>query len=164
MENEHLLEAVRESLQAIVHPRFYETERGFQGQLVSNLNSHLEETGLGNVIVEEEYSKVLRLHGLNIRPDIIIHTPFEGSGLDNRREGNFVVFELKRNATQEDAFHDFGKLEQMGDKLNYPVGIFVNIASSETYLENYAKSTNIELHSFAVNLDNEQVIVHEFHS
>lgn len=163
MENEHLLEAVRESLLEIIHPRFYETERGFQGQLVSNLNARLEEIGLGNIIVEEEYPKVFKQHGLKIRPDVIIHVPFEGSGLENRREGNFVVFELKRDATQEDAFHDFDKLEQMGNKLNYPLGIFVNIASGETYLENYEKKANIELHSFAVNLIGDQVVIRECH-
>jgi len=163
MENEHLLEVVRESLLSIIHPRFYETERGFQGQLVSNLNARLEEIGLGNIIVEEEYPKVFKQHGLKIRPDVIIHVPFEESGLESRREGNFVVFELKRSASQKEAFHDFDKLEQMRDALDYPLGIFINVDASDTHLDNYTKRTDIELHSFAVRQENNQVIIHEFH-
>lgn len=163
MNSEHFLDVIRESLVAITHPRFYETERGFQGQLVSNLNARLEEIGLGRAIVEEEYQKVIELHNLKIRPDVIIHIPFEGSGLENRQQGNFVAFEFKLRATQKDAFEDFEKLEQMKEHLGYPLGIFINIHSSESYLENYTKRTDIELHSFAVNLDGNSIVICESH-
>ena len=42
----------------------------------------------------QEHQKTLRIHGLNIRPDIVIHEPFDPLIHANRRDGNYAVFEL----------------------------------------------------------------------
>ena len=159
-----MIEIIRSSLAQISVPRFYHTERGFQGELVSKLNLELDKTGGGRVVVEQEYQKVIEQHGLRIRPDIIIHTPFEGSDFSNRRQGNYVVLELKLRATQKEAFEDFNKLEQMRESLDYPLGIFVNINAKETFLKDYKKRTDIALFSFAIRLEQDSVIISEFSS
>ncbi len=162
MDTDRLLEIVRAALASITHPRLYETERGFQGELVSNLNVRLDDIGLGRLLVEQEYQKVIELHGFKTRPDIIIHIPFEESDFENPRQGNYVVFELKLRATQKEAFGDFDKLEQMGEFLDYPFGFFINIDASDTFLQQYKKRTDIELFSFAVRLEQDDVVISEF--
>jgi hypothetical protein len=46
------------------------------------------------------------VHGLAIRPDIIIHEPFDPSRHRSRRDRNVAVMELKRAATAEKAAAD----------------------------------------------------------
>jgi hypothetical protein len=59
------------------HPHFYEDERGFQGALYAELYRRLGEMAMLNgAILREEYQKRLGEHGLTIRPDIILHEPF----------------------------------------------------------------------------------------
>ena len=41
MEPENIAACLRDALQAITAPRFYETERGFQGQLLVELSRRL---------------------------------------------------------------------------------------------------------------------------
>jgi hypothetical protein len=131
MTPEVLLSSVRESLAAIRQPRFFETECGYQGQLLVQLDARLR---LSNAaIVEQEYQKQAQTHGLNIRPDIIIHEPFDPERHHTRADGNFAVLELKRRASPTDAFGDFQNLAQMLDVLRYRLGIFINIDSRMTY-------------------------------
>lgn len=148
----NILKAISESLASINNPRFYETERGFQGELGAELRKRLSDFEIDGAIVEQEYQKRMRDHGIRIRPDIIIHIPFEGSGLADRTEGNFVVIELKHQASKEEAIADFQKLSDMCEALNYPLGVFINIASSKTYFDKYNGKLKERLHSFAVQI------------
>lgn len=104
MDHETLLAHLIEALGAITAPRFYETERGFQGALLAELHKtiphHLLPEG---AVIEQEYQKRLYGHGLTIRPDIIIHEPFDEARHDSRKDGNVAVIELKRDASQEGA-------------------------------------------------------------
>ncbi len=99
-----------EALLTIREPRFFDTERGYQRELLAELRNRLGGAGLpGDPIVEQEYQKTIPHHGLTIRPDIIFHIPFERGVSDSRREGNFVAVELKRRASRrqaEDAFEN----------------------------------------------------------
>ena len=136
MNVEMLLAAVRDALQSIAEPRFYATERGYQGQLLVELSHRIPQCFSERYpIVEQEHQKTLEIHGLNIRPDIVIHEPFDPLVHANRREGNYAVFELALRAGPAKATDDFASLESMLDVLGYPLGIFVNIAHNRTHLE-----------------------------
>ncbi|QXB56929.1 hypothetical protein [Pantoea agglomerans] len=52
------------AINGITHPRFYESERGYQGALVSELNKTLPDLELNGAIVEQEYQKKLKNMGL----------------------------------------------------------------------------------------------------
>ena len=156
-----VLHAIRESLRAVTQPRFFETERGFQGQLLVELNGRLQCEG---TVVEQEYQKRMCHHGFKIRPDIIAHVPYDPDRHRSRREGNFVVFELKLRADQDAAFEDFDRLSMMCAGLDYPLGIFINIDSFETHLERYAGEHRSPLHAFAVRLDDRRVVLNETHA
>ena len=54
------------------------------------------------------------------------------------RANNFAVFALKRKASRAQALDDFYKLDEMCRVLNYPLAIFVNIASAQHYSEDYS--------------------------
>lgn len=91
-----------EALRGVTQPRFFATERGFQGEFLAQLRARLPNAGLpGDAIIEQEYQKRLQDHGINIRPDIIIHVPTPAGG--NRRKGNFAVFELNLRAGPAEA-------------------------------------------------------------
>jgi len=51
----------------------------------------------------------------------------------SRREGNFVAIELKRRATKAEALGDFASLQLMHEALAYPLMVFLNIDSDETF-------------------------------
>lgn len=159
-----LLTIVRESLLAVSNPRYYETERGFQGALLAELNSRLPSLQLADAIVEQEYQKRMPEHGIRIRPDIIIHVPFKEGRHNSRREGNFVAFELKINANQNSAFEDYKSLSKMCDVLGYPLGIFINIASNTAFLNDYQGSHKDKLYAFSVWLESGQVQLNEEHA
>ena len=90
------LTALEESLRSISEPVLYGDERGFQGALLHELNARLGHGVLpDDPVIQQEYQKRLRHHGIKIRPDIIVHIPFERGGMENRDEGNFVAIELK---------------------------------------------------------------------
>ena len=62
----------------ITEPRFFATERGFQGELLAELRARLHEAYFpGDPVVEQEYQKRMREHDIRIRPDLIVHIPFE---------------------------------------------------------------------------------------
>jgi hypothetical protein len=131
MNIETLIEIIRESLYAIEEPRFYETERGFQGQLLIELSKRIPKYFPdGMAVIEQEHQKTLELHGLRIRPDIVIHQPFDQVIHETRRHGNFAVIELKLRAGPKKAAEDFKNLYSMLTLLDYPVGIFINIGHS----------------------------------
>ena len=161
---DRILNVIQESLADIRNPRFYETERGFQGEFLSILGRKLSSLSWNDAIVEQEYQKRMRDHGFRIRPDIIIHIPFDESLHSARTEGNFVVFELKLNASKTDALQDLEKLSEMCEVLEYPLGIFININSTETYLNQYQGTQQEKLHAFAVSLDDDQVKIQYEHA
>lgn len=136
MDREILLRHVRESLAAIRNPRFFETERDFQGALLAQLEQRIPKSVWPEgTIIEQEYQKRLKQHGLSIRPDIIIHEPFDPEHHMDRTEGNYAVFELKLNATETEATEDFDSLRLMIEALHYPLAIFVNISSQVTWAD-----------------------------
>ncbi len=154
-ESDYLLPHVRDALAAISSPRFYATERGYQGALLSQINLNLKMSE--HTLSEQEYQKRLNLHGLKIRPDIVIHEPFDSARHENRIEGNYAVIELKLNANENDAKNDFDKLALMIEVLKYQLGIFVNINSRNTFIEKAPKHLSGKIFSFAVELSEGKV-------
>lgn len=149
------------ALRNVKTPRFFDTERGYQGELLAELRAALPALGVQReAIVEQEYQKTLFVHNINIRPDIIIHVPTAPGG--NRRIGNSIVFELKRKAGPKKAQEDFGSLDTIIGALNYPLGVFVNIDSDRTQAAQYQGPYRDRIHFFAVRLVNRAVqIRHE---
>lgn len=153
MDLDALLEAIRESLSAITEPRFYENERGFQGQLLVELSQRIPDFIPPNhAILEQEHQKRLEVHGLDIRPDIIIHKPFDPALHDSRKDGNFAVIELKRRAGPKKAIEDFGSLCSMLEILEYPIGIFINIDHTKTQAEHVPAAFRSQIFAFCTKL------------
>ncbi len=153
-----MIDVVTRSLAAVRHPRFYETERGFQGEFLAALRTELPEAGLpGDAIVEQEYQKRLREHGMTTRPDIIVHVPTLMGG--DRRRGNFLVCELKLAARPEDAQEDFARLDAVLAALDYPLGVFVNVAADETHAGLYQGRFPVRIHCIAVHLNQGRVTI-----
>lgn len=150
---EEFLALFQQALAAIKEPRFFATERGYQGALISELKSRIAEADFpDDPIVEQEYQKTLPNHGINIRPDIIIHIPFE-RGLNQRRDqGNFVAIEMKRQSTAADAEADFASLTLLKERLGYPITIFLNIDSAETHAQHCPARIGAQTVCFAVRL------------
>ena len=124
-----------EALQRITHPRFFETERGFQGEFQANIRATIPATNQPDAIVEEEYQKCLGTHGIRRRPDVIVHVPTPPG--QNCRLGNLAVFELKLAARPAEARQDFKALDDIIDAMDYPFGAFINIASKRTHADQY---------------------------
>lgn len=144
-----MVEIIVESLRSVWGARFFETERGYQGEFLAELRAKLPHAGLpGDAIVEQEYQKRLPDHGVKVRPDIIIHVPTRAGG--NRRQGNFAVIELKRRAGQAEARKGFAGLDTVLGALDYSLGVFVNIDSSLTQVAHYSGRFAERLHFFAV--------------
>ena len=153
MDTQLLFAAVRESLQAITEPRFYETERGFQGQLLIELSKRIPNFLPRDLaIIEQEHQKTLEHHGLRIRPDIIIHKPFNPELHASRQKGNFAVIELKLRARPKKAIEDFSSIQSMLRVLDYPVGIFINIDQTRTQIEHAPSSCHGKLVAFSTKL------------
>jgi hypothetical protein len=110
-------------------------------------------------IVEQEYQKRLLLHGIRIRPDIIIHVPFERGVTERRDKGNFVAMELKRRATSKTAKGAFANLAKMKKALKYPLTIFINIDSDQTHVALCPKSIAGQTACFAVHLEDGKSVV-----
>jgi hypothetical protein len=156
MKTDDLLSRIEVALQSITHPRFFETERGFQGQLVAAL-VNVVPVLMPAAVVEQEYQKRLELHGLRVRPDIIIHEPFDATRHTSRQDGNVAVIELKLNASAAAAKEDFSSLIAMMEALAYPAGVFVNIAANETHAASLPDEAKGRVACFAVWLDAEGV-------
>lgn len=143
----------KETLASITHPRFFETERGFQGELNARLAQNVKGIVPEQYVIEEEYQKKFKAHGIRIRPDIIIHAPFDPDTQKSRSEGNFAVIQIKLKANAKDAREDFEKLDLMFEQLNYPLGIFINISSNETHYQLYEGKFLDRIHCFSVELN-----------
>lgn len=132
-----IIDATEEALRKVVDPRFFQTERGFQGQFYCALQRQLEEKGLlkGGYLLEMEYQKSRR-HGITQRPDIILHVPAEVSGAQVI-QNNLAVWALKKRATEEEAEQDFFRLDEMFDVLHYPLGFLVNIDAKNNFASSY---------------------------
>ena len=145
-----VLIGVRDALAAITVPRFFQTERGYQGALLGQLHERLRLPDYA--VVEQEYQKQAGQHGLKIRPDILVHEPFDFERHVARTEGNVAVIELKLRATAADALADFQSLRSMLEVLRYPLGVFVNIASVVTHADLVPQDVRGRIVCFAVEL------------
>ncbi len=156
---ETLINATIEALSLVTNPRFFNTERGYQGVFFCELQRILKAEGIvdGNCILEMEYQKSSR-HGIGQRPDIILHIPVEISREDVT-QNNFAVWALKLRGKDNDAKEDFEKLDEMFDSLHYPLGFFINIASESHYLSEYEGNFREKIVAIAVNLIMEETIV-----
>ena len=119
--------------------RFLNSERGFQGQLVAELNQYLIKAQMfpNECIIEQEFQKTIKHHNITQRPDIIIHVPIESNLTTDRTKYNYYVIALKRNSSLAEAINDFMKLDEMFEKLHYQEGVFVNINAKRLLLSNY---------------------------
>lgn len=154
-----IIASLIESLSAISAPRFFESERGFQGELLVQLSRRLQLSD--STIIEQEYQKKLKAHGLRIRPDIIIHEPFNPELHATRTEGNFAVIELKLDATPEAAAEDFNSLAAMLEALHYPIGVFINIDSATTHSNLVPDNVRGKIVCFAVHVEDGKTVVIE---
>jgi len=154
-----VLAGVRDALQSITAPRLFETERGYQGALLGQLDRRLQLPA--RVIVEQEYQKQAGRHGVTIRPDIIIHEPFDPERFADRTQGNVAVIELKLRSTAAEAADDFMSLGLMLDELRYPLGIFINIGAERTWAELLPQALHGRVACFAVRLQDTAVTVVE---
>ena len=149
---ERILAAAQEALRVATAPRFFRTERGYQGRFYCALQEALDARGLtgDGVILEMEYQKSAR-HDMTQRPDIVLHIPAEDSG-QGVRANNFAVFALKWKASRADAVDDFNKLDEMCERLDYPLAIFINVASDQHHRDAYTGRFADRLQTYAVDL------------
>jgi hypothetical protein len=110
-------------------------------------------------MLQQEYQKRMLRHGIRIRPDIIIHVPFERGVAQSREEGNAVAMELKRRATSKTAREAFANLVKMKNALKYRLTIFINIDSDETHAGLCPKSIANQTVCFAVRLEEGRSVV-----
>lgn len=160
-EMDEILQAIRDSLSVVSHPRFYRTERGFQGEFGAELRNRLPGRVLDDYFVEHEYQKTLKDHGITIRPDLVVHIPYEGSGFASRAEGNCAVIEIKLKASKARALDDFAHIAEMCEKLDYSLGVFINIGSHQTFLDEYQGPHKQRIRAFAIRLVEGDVAVYE---
>ena len=134
------IETLIKAIKRIKEPRLFNSERGYQGQLKSELDRLLEvrDPQFDHPLVEEEYQKSAEHHGINLRPDIIIHIPFDRGVSPTRKHDNFLVILLKLAANEIKAFENFEALETICSGLNYPIGVAVNVRSNRLFLQKYA--------------------------
>jgi len=151
-----MLTAIRTALLSVRNPQFFETELGYQGELLAELRTQLPGVGLpDDAIVQQEYQKRFKAHKINVRPDIIIHVPTPPGG--NRKRSNFVVFELNRQSGPTETQEDFDNLDTVLRALKYRAAVFVNIASGQTQAIHYHGTFQDRLHCFAVRLTKGQL-------
>lgn len=157
---DYFLTVLRQALGSIKEERSFQDERSFQGALLQELARRLERGVLtDDPIIEEEYQKRLLAHGIRIRPDVIVHIPFDRGLTDRRDQGNFIAIELKRRATPKKAKEAFKKLALMEKALNYPLRIFINVDSEQTRFELCPKSIVDQTVCFAVRLEDGNPVV-----
>ncbi len=163
MSNERIITAVRQSLRAISHPHFFNTERGYQGELLAELRKRLPRLKInkGRAVIQQEYQKTRQDHGIRLRPDLLIHEPFDSRHHRDRTQGNYAVFELKRLSTPKKAQDDFCSLFQLMKALNYPLAFFVNIDSGTTHIAHAPSNMPGRLIAFAVKLIDGHVVLKE---
>jgi hypothetical protein len=147
------------ALRQVAHPRFFQNERGCQGQFQANLQA----AGVvpPNAILEEEHQKTMARHGITRRPDLVLHVPTPEDG--NVRIGNLVVFELKRASSAAEAREDFNALDDVLGALDYPLGVFINIDDRRTHANQYTGRFRDRLHFLAVDRAPDQTRVRHAH-
>jgi hypothetical protein len=150
MEIDEIDAAVHAALRGLTHPRYFASERAFQGQLLVELAKHLRLPD--QAIIEQEYQKILKVHGLKIRPDIVIHEPFDPARHRSRSDGNVAVLELKLRASADQAASDFDSLLAMQEALEYPVCIFINVGGRDTFVEQLPVRRRAQFLLYAVEL------------
>jgi hypothetical protein len=159
-DRERFLAMLRQALEGISEEQFFRDERGFQGALLQEISRRLPRGVLPeDPIIQQEYQKRLPMHGIRIRPDIIIHVPFERGVAEGRDEGNFVAMELKRRATAKKAKGAFANLAQMKKALKYPLTVFINIDSEQTHAALCPKSIAGQTACFAVRFEDGRSVV-----
>jgi hypothetical protein len=152
MDSKELLTVIATALTSITDPHYYEDERGFQGELYAQLR--LREMALpAGALIREEYQKRLTEHGLRLRPDIIVHEPYDPVRHGGRNEGNHAAMELKRRATVGTAADAFTNLVAIIEALDYPLGVFINIDSPKTWAESVPEAHRARIVCLAVYLD-----------
>jgi hypothetical protein len=157
-----VLEIIRESLSQITNSHWFQDERGYQGELLSEIKKRIsDQSWAASAVVQQEYQKRLEEHGLKIRPDLIIHVPFDSKIHKSRREGNFAVIELKINASKAKALEDYQHLSDMCDALDYPLAIFINIGGEKTFFKEYNGTNREKIIAFAVQLIDGEVKLKE---
>lgn len=157
--SEKIIDATEQALLKVAVPRFLRSERGFQGRFYCALQQELENQNLlrNGYILEMEYQKSRR-HGMNQRPDIILHVPAEESGA-KVTQNNLGVWALKLRANEDKALQDFAKLDGMFQRLHYQIGIFINIDSIDHFANFFKGRFPDRLRTVSVRLDNEQKII-----
>lgn len=111
--------------------------------------------------MEQEYQKRAEDHGLTIRPDIIIHVPFNRGRFPDRTKGNYAVIQLKRRGGIKKALNDYCNLALMCEILDYGIGVFINVDSEIPHLKDYEGHAKEKLYGFAVQLQDGRVVLHE---
>jgi hypothetical protein len=158
MDKDRFLAVLGEALADIREPRFFKTERGYQGELLAALKTRLRDAKFhGDPIVEQEHQKRIVPHGIRIRPDLIIHIPFDRGVTKRRAEGNFVAIELKRN--KKEVAEAFDNLRKLKEHLKYPLTVFVMIDSANTYADLCPEIIAAQTVCFAVRLEEGHPIV-----
>ncbi len=148
-----LTRILESSLSEIKNERFYESERGYQGELNGLISSKLKGLMETQLISENEYQKKQSEHGLRIRPDIIIHEPFNEEIHTSRKEGNYLVLELKLRGSINKVLEDFDSIDSMIGNLSYHNGAFINIGSDNTFSDHYYGPYRDRIDFYAVNLN-----------
>ena len=162
MNIEFLLQVIRKALEAIVDPRYYNTERGFQGRILAELHTRIAEVFPEHcVIIEQEHQKTRRRHGITLRPDIIVHQPFDPTIHGSRCDGNFAVIALKLRAGPRKAAQDFENLLVMLDELHYTIGVFINVDHTCPQIEHVPAQAAGRIVAFATKLTQNGVCVVE---
>ena len=158
MERARFLRILREALEAITEPRFFATERGFQGELLAGLRARLHEAYFpGDPVVEQEYQKRMREHDIRIRPDLIVHIPFERDLTRVRRDGNFVAVEIKRDINDVPAaFENLAVIERA---LDYALTVLVMVNSPDTCAGQCPADIAPKTVCFAAQLENGKPVV-----
>jgi hypothetical protein len=151
---------LQQALESVTEERALQDERRFQGALLQELARRLERGMLpSDPLIEEEYQKTLPMHGITIRPDIIVHVPFERGLAPRRDQGNFVAIELKRRASAAKATDAFANLAVLRKVLHYPLTIFINIDSQATHSDLCPKELAGQTICFAVDWKDSKPVV-----
>lgn len=160
-EKQHFINQLEAAMSRITHPRYYLSERGYQGALIAQLQQGLTELNWEDAIIEQEYQKRIREHGIRIRPDVIIHVPFDSNEHNTRGEGNFVVFELKLGSAlnESKALDDYQSLAIMCEVLSYPYAVFIVIDGETAFFNNYQGPHKNKILVFKVKLEDGQVLI-----
>ena len=148
-----ILHGTIQALHQVVNPRFFQSERGYQGAFQTQLEAVLSRSGAVDqrVILEAEYQKNQHIHGTRQRPDLLIHAPREITGAQPE-ENNFAVIAFKYRAGPAKALQDFHKMNRMFVELSYHLGIFINVGSPHHQLDCYRGLYNHRIHAFGVQL------------